>query len=113
MLQTEAQLGKRKGNMNCDWSILPNKTDSITVSLKTSYYFSKLWGKQRRIFSKNIVFVQDQLLAKDQIIKSLLERQTAILDNLAEQKHEWNNQQQAVSLRESSESSPTDFLQQQ
>ena len=93
--------------MNCDWSILPNKTDSIT-----SYHFPKLWGKQRRIFSK-IVFVQDQLLAKDQIIKSLLERQTAILDNLAEQKHEWNDQQQAVSLHESSESSPTDFLQQQ
>lgn len=62
---------------------------------------------------KNIVFLQNELLAKYRIVKSLLEMQTALLVKLAEQKHEWNDQHHATSLRKSNKSFPPDFLQQQ
>ena len=42
-----------------------------------------------------------------------METQTAILDKLAKEKHERNNQQHAISVRKSNKRLPSDFLQQQ
>lgn len=68
--------------------------------------------RKLRVSSKNIVSHQKNVLAKDQIVKSLLETQTLILVKLAEQKHERNDQQHAILPCESNKSLPVDFLQQ-
>lgn len=68
--------------------------------------------RKLRVSSKNIVSHQKNVLAKDQIVKSLLETQTLILVKLAEQKHERNDQQHAILPCESNKSLPPDFLQQ-
>ena len=49
------------------------------------------------LLQKNIVFPQNDFLAKDQITESLLEKQTALLYKLVEQNHERNDQQHPIS----------------
>ena len=84
--------------MNCKLSIFSNKVGSFTASLETSFTSFRNWEKQYRFSSeKNIVFPQNDFLAKDQIIESLLEKQTALLYKLVEQNHERSDQQHPIS----------------
>ena len=85
--------------------MLSSKIDSFNASLKTSFTSFEICEKSNKFFKKT-------LFSKSQIT-FFLETQTAILDKLAKEKHERNNQQHAISVRKSNKRLPSDFLQQQ
>ena len=63
--------------------------------MKTSFTSFENCGKCNAEFlQKHIVFFQNELLSKDEIIKAPLETPTAMLNKLAEQKNERNDVQQ-------------------
>ena len=99
--------------MNCELTILSDKVDSFTASLKTSFTsFAGCEKSNVEVLQKSIAFLRNELSAKDQIISSLLETQTTTLNKLAEQKHERNDKHHATSPRESNKNLSPDFLQQ-
>ena len=65
--------------------------------MKTTFTSFENYGKCNAEFlQKHIVFLQNELLSKDEIIEATLETPTAMLNKLAEQKNERNHLQQRV-----------------
>ena len=76
----EAKLSALKSYVQCELSILHNKIDRFMETCNnTTLNFET---KPYEILQDNIKFLQNELLSKNEIIKTLMETQTAILENL-------------------------------
>ena len=77
----EAQLSALKSYVNCEISSLHSKIESVSQSLQvTLKLFQERANKTNEIFHQNMTFLQNELLTKKEIIKSLTEIQTTILE---------------------------------
>ena len=76
----EAQLSAIKSYVNCEVSILTNKIESISNDFEKR--INTLLGKEKsklEILQQNMTLLQNELLSKNEIIKSLIEIQSSIL----------------------------------
>ena len=76
----EAQLSAVKSYVNCEVSILTNKIESISNDFEQR--INNLLGKEKsklEILQQNMTLLQNELLSKNEIIKSLIEIQSSIL----------------------------------
>ena len=76
----EAQLYAIKSYVNCEVSILTNKIESISNDFEKR--INTLLGKEKsklEILQQNMTLLQNELLSKNEIIKSLIEIQSSIL----------------------------------
>ena len=84
LFQIEAQLSALKSYVNCEISSLHSKIESISQGLQvTLKVFQERENKTNEIFDQNMTFLQNELLTKYEIIKSLTETQTTILEALS------------------------------
>ena len=99
-MNMEAKFSALKGYIDCEISILNSKVDQFIESLKeTITKIEKLdsISNSIKILQENIRFLQKELLAKNDLIKSLMETQTIaivnfkIRDNSRNQKKNKNN----------------------
>ena len=93
ILKVEAQLSALKSFVNCQFSKLRNQTESFTEHKKM------LFGHEDRnidALHKNVVFLQNELTEKKQIIKSLMETQTAVLNVMTDLTEQPNTPEQNV-----------------
>ena len=82
VLRVEAELSAIKSHFKCELSTLNSKIESLTTSLSGA--LKKLENHPHKccsIVEDKLLFLQKELLSKDDIIKSLVEMQTAILDS--------------------------------
>ena len=85
-LKIEARLAEFKGYVKCELPTLCVISELFPISPTTCLTSSENCKKSKvEVIQKSIVFLQNDLLAKHQIIKSILETQTAILDKISEQ----------------------------
>ena len=76
----EAQLPPIKSYVNCEIPILTNKIESISNDFEKK--INTLMGKEKsklEILQQNMTLLQNELLSKNEIIKSLIEIQSSIL----------------------------------
>ena len=76
----EDQLSAIKSYVNCEVSILTNKIESISNDFEKR--INTLLGKEKsklEILQQNMTLLQNELLSKNEIIKSLIEIQSSIL----------------------------------
>ena len=76
----EAQLPAIKSYVNCEILILTNKIESISNDFEKR--INTLLGKEKsklEILQQNMTLLQNELLSKNEIIKSLIEIQSSIL----------------------------------
>ena len=84
VLRVEAELSAIKSHFRCELSTLNSKIESLTTSLNGA--LKKLENHPRKccsIVQDNLLFLQKELLSKDEIIKSLLETQTPVFDSIS------------------------------
>ena len=84
VFRVEAELSAIKSHFKCKLSTLNSKIESLTTSLSGA--LKKLENHPHKccsIVKDNLLFLQKELLSKDDIIKSLVETQTAILDSIS------------------------------
>ena len=93
ILKVQAQLPALKSYLNCELSILRNLIESFTEHTKMS-----LGHGNRNIdaLHKNIAFLQNELSEKNEIIKSLMETQTTVLDVMTDLRQQPNISEQNV-----------------
>ena len=76
----EAKFSALKGYIDCETSILNSKVDLFIDSLKeTITKIEKRESNNTEILQENIRFLQKELLAKNDLIKSLRQTQTVAL----------------------------------
>ena len=83
VLRVEAELSAIKSHFKCELSTSNSKTEPLTSSLNGA--LKKLENHPLKccsIVEDNLLFLQKELLAKDDI-KSLVETQTAIIDSIS------------------------------
>ena len=84
LFQIECQLSALKSYTNCEISSLHCKIESISQSLQvTLKVFQERENKTNEIFHQNMTFLQNELLTKNGIIKSLTETQTTIFETVS------------------------------
>ena len=79
----EAQLSAIKSYINCEVSVLTNKIESISNDFKQR--INTLLGKEKskiEILQQNMTFLKNELLSKNEIIKSLMEIQSFVLHTM-------------------------------
>ena len=84
VLMFEAELSATKSYFKCEISALNIKIELLTTSLNDT--LKKLENHPHKccnIVEDNLLFLQKELLSKDDIIKFLVEKQTAILDSIS------------------------------
>ena len=84
VLRVEPELSAIKSHFKCELSTLNSKIESLTTSLNGA--LRKLENHPHKccsIVEDNLLFLQKEVLSKDDIIKSLVETQTAILDSIS------------------------------
>ena len=96
----EAQVAVLKSYVKCEISSIDNKIESLFERLNK---MSSTEKKALEILQENISFLQKEVTSKDEIIKTLIETQTSILESVSYQKskHESNeliNQLESVHL---------------
>ena len=80
-MNMEAKFSALKGYINWEISILSSKVDLFIESLKEIITkIKKLESNNMEILQGNIRFLQKELLAKNDLIKSLMETQTVALE---------------------------------
>ena len=80
-LKFEAQLSPLKSYMNCELSTINNKLDAFSQCLiKNASCQSNNENKNFETLQDNVKFLQKELAGKNDLIKSLMETQTAILE---------------------------------
>ena len=100
-MKVEDQLSALKNYVNCELSILRNQIKSFTEHTKMS-----LGHENGNIgaLHKNITFLQNELAEKNKTIKSLMEKQTAVLDVMTDLRQQPNTPEQNVNEHLSQES---------
>ena len=81
--KAEAQVPALKSCVKCDISNINNKVESLFERLNK---MSNTEKKALEILQENITFLQKELPSKDEIIKTLIETQTSILESVSYQK---------------------------
>ena len=76
----EAKISALKSYVQCELSTLHNKIDRFMETFNKT--ISTFETKPYEILQDNIDFLQNELRSKDEIIKTLMETQTAVLENL-------------------------------
>ena len=75
----EAKISALKSYVQCDFSTFHNKIDCFMETFNKT--ISNFETKPYEILQDNIEFLQNELRSKDEIIKTLMETQTAVLEN--------------------------------
>ena len=94
-MNMEAKFSALKGYIDCEISILNSKVDQFIESLKeTITKIEKLdsISNSIKILQENIRFLQKELLAKNDLIKSLKETQTVVLEAITNLKQKAQDQ---------------------
>ena len=94
-MNMESKLSAIKGYIDCEISILNSKVDQFIESLKeTITKIEKLdsISNSIKILQENIRFLQKELLAKNDLIKSLKETQTVVLEAITNLKQKAQDQ---------------------
>ena len=81
VLRVEADLSALKSRVKCELSDMNRKMESLNNGISNGFH-CQFYGNLK----ENLSFVQKELLAKDEFIKSSLETQTAILNSLSNSK---------------------------
>ena len=76
----DAKISAVKSYVQCELSILHNKVDRFMETFNKT--ISNFETKPYEIPQDNIEFLQNELCSKDEIIKTLMETQTTVLENL-------------------------------
>ena len=82
----QAQISALKNSVICEISILVQNVEQILESVNTA--FSNLKqddDKNTVMLEKSISFLQQELRSKDEIIKSLMDTQTIVLETISKQ----------------------------
>ena len=113
----KAQLIVLKIYVNCKISSLDSKIELISQNLQESLkIFQKRETKNNEIFHQNTTFLQNKLLTENEIIKSLTETQTIILEALSSfksnQQYEGNQTNLLTCQKQHQSSIPTPSQQQ-
>ena len=103
--------------MSCKIFSLHSKIESISQSLQvTLKVFQERETKTNEIFHQNMTFLQNELLTKNEIIKSLTEKEATILESLSSFKSNQQcegNQTNLLICQKQHQSPPTRPSQQQ
>ena len=98
-MNMEAKFSALKGCIDCEISILNSKVDLFINSLKlTITKIEKRESNNIEILLENIRFLQKELLAKNDLIKSLMETQTAALEAITNLKEKPQAQQELSNI---------------
>ena len=81
VLGVQADLSALKSHVKCKLSDMNRKMESLTNGILNGFHCQSCEN-----LKENLSFLQKELLAKDEFIKSLLETQTAILNSLSNSK---------------------------
>ena len=94
-MNMEAKFSALKGYIDCEISILNSKVDQFIESLKeTITKIEKRESSSIEILQQNIRFLQKELLAKNDLIKSLMETQTVALEAITNLKEKPQDQRE-------------------
>ena len=96
-MNMESKFSAIKGYIDCEISILNSKVDQFIESLKeTITKIEKLdsISNSIKILQENIRFLQKELLAKNDLIKSLMETQTVALEAITNLKEKPQDQRE-------------------
>ena len=94
-MNMEAKLFALKGYIDREISILKSKVDKFVESLKeTITKIEKCESSSIEILQENIRFLQKELLAKNDLIKSLMETQTVALEAITNLKEKPQDQRE-------------------
>ena len=83
-MRAEAELSAIRSHFKCELSTLSSKIESLTTSLNGA--LKKIESHPHKccsIVEDNLFFLKKELLSKDDVIKSLVETQTAILNSIS------------------------------
>ena len=94
-MNMEAKFSALKGYIDCEISILNSKVDQFIESLKETITKIENRGSSSiEILQENIRFLQKELLAKNDLIKSLMETQTVALEAITNLKEKPQDQRE-------------------
>ena len=93
MEKIEAQLITTKSYIKCEISNIDQNIQSLYECLNDL----KETEKSNEVLQKNVTFLQNELIRKDEIIKSLLETQTSILETVSKPSVEEEKEEEEVS----------------
>ena len=92
-MKMKAEFCTLKGCIDCEISILNNKFDQFIESLKeTTTKIEKRRSNSIEILQENIPFLQKEVLAKNDLIKSLMETQAVALEAVTNLKEKAQDQ---------------------
>ena len=95
MEKIEAQLITTKSYIKCEISNIDQNIQSLYECLNDL----KETEKSNEVLQKNVTFLQNELIRKDEIIKSLLETQTSILETVLKPSVEEEEEEEVSSAR--------------
>ena len=79
-MNMEAKVSALKGYIDCEISILNSKVDQFIESFKETTKIEKRESSSIEILQENIRFLQKELLAQNDLIKHLMETQSAAFE---------------------------------
>ena len=82
----EAKLSAIKSYVKCEITGIIDKVNTFTEKFDEKMRLFDNMAKTLDMFQQNISFLQNQLISKDELIKSLMDTQTAILETLSKNK---------------------------
>ena len=94
-MNMDAKFSALKGYIDCEISVLNSKVELFIDSLKEkTTEIEKRESNNTEILQENIRFLQNELLAKNDLIKSLMETQTVALEAITNLKEKLQAQQE-------------------
>ena len=98
LMNIEAKFSALKGYIDCEISILNSKVDHFIESLKETTKMEKRESSRIEILQENIHFLQKELLAKNDLIKSLMETQTIALEAITNLEEKPQDQRELLNV---------------
>ena len=97
-MNIETKFSALKGYIDCEISILNSKVDHFIESLKETTKMEKRESSRIEILQENIHFLQKELLAKNDLIKSLMETQTIALEAITNLEEKPQDQRELLNV---------------